>query len=244
MKKYTYIILIIIIVIVGFYISVKKNPSDVVTPTAPIVVEVNKAQLCFYQEKKTTSGLFDRQTLKLDIAGDKVTGEYKYLPAEKDSKTGKFEGTAGAVDKQMMARNADVWWDSMAEGMKVREQLKIVFGEGNASALFGEMVDRGDGVYIYKDTNKLTYGENMTDVACNDLDDRSIVEKYIRENIKTITPEKAVLGGSWYVTSIEINPSKKTGLVAYEDGHIAGKISFSYLRDGEKVTLSDTKVIK
>jgi hypothetical protein len=69
----------------------------------------------------------------------------------------------------MMARTADVWWDSMAEGMSVREQLQIIFGEGNAQVGFGEMVDIGDGVYLYKDLKNLTYGEYMTDVDCTQI---------------------------------------------------------------------------
>lgn len=66
--------------------------------------------------------------------------------------------------------------------------------------------------------------------AQNIFDEPIIVEKYIRENIKILAPEKPVLGGSWYVVSVEIDPVKKTGIVVYEDGHIQGKASFNYSR--------------
>jgi hypothetical protein len=126
----------------------------------------------------------------------------------------------------------------------VTEQLKIEFGEGSAVALFGEMVDKGDGVYIYKDNTKLTSGFQMSQTDCESLDDKIIVEKYIRDNIKTITPEKPVLGGSWYVTLININPSMKTGTMTYEDGHIQGKANFNYVRNGKEVFINSIKSIK
>jgi hypothetical protein len=64
------------------------------------------------------------------------------------------------------------------------------------------------------------------------------VEKYIRDNIKTIAIEKPVLGGSWYVTSVYVNPSTKTGTVRYEDGHIEKKSNFRYSMDGIKIRVT------
>ncbi len=46
------------------------------------------------------------------------------------------------------------------------------------------------------------------------------VKKYIEENISTISKEKEVLGGKFYVTNITfLSPS--VVLIKYEDGHIA-----------------------
>ncbi len=245
MKNVLYLALVIVIGAGAYILVTREKPFPVVPDTGMQVTTLVPMELCFATYGPVQeSGIADTHTLRILLDGTKVTGELKFLPAEKDSKVGLFTGEVSSVDPYMMGRTVTAIWDTFAEGMNTKEELSIIFGEGTASIGFGPMVDRGDGVYIYKDTNKLTYGENMTDVACNDLDDRSTVEKYIRENIKTITPEKAVLGGSWYVTRIEINPSKKTGAAAYEDGHIVGKISFSYLRDGEEVTLSYIKVIK
>lgn len=88
-------------------------------------------------------------------------------------------------------------------------------------------------------------GPNCEFAKCPDeaihLDDQALVEKYLRENIKTLAPEKPVLGGSWYVVSVEINPSKNTGIVVYEDGHIQGKASFHYTRAGDVVTIDTIK---
>jgi hypothetical protein len=100
------------------------------------------------------------------IDGEKVTGEYKYQPAEKDSKTGTFEGVVGPMDRKISARTADVWWNVAAEGMQAIEQLKIQFGEGSAVALFGEMKDGDDGRYLYAHPNKLTPGFQMDQKDC------------------------------------------------------------------------------
>lgn len=232
--------IIIIIIITG---RNKTTGTDVVvTPIGSDTIQT--IPLCFYYEKQTSRGFYDIAWLKLNITGDTTTGEFRNLPAEKDSKVGTFTGVVGPVDKMAMARTADVWWDSMAEGMQVREQLKVIFGEGTAQVAFGEMTDRGDGVYVYKDPSKFTLGFPMSDVACSDLDDRIIVENYIRANIKNLAPEKPVLGGSWYAMNIHINPSEKTGTMGYEDGHIAGKASFKYLRDGELVEINSVEKIK
>jgi len=171
MKKILPIILIVLFFAgIYFFVSYNDKKETVINDDdTNNVVAVNPIQLCFYKSTKTNSNFNDVSWLRLNLSGEKVTGEFNYLPAEKDKKTGTFEGTVGAVDKMAMARTADVWWSSMAEGMQNKEQLRIVFGEGNAQAGFGEMVDRGDGVYVYKDISKLSYGENMSDVSCDEL---------------------------------------------------------------------------
>jgi hypothetical protein len=239
MKKLILAAITIVVILSAIYIVKINRIHPVPTPVVVEPIVTPTISLCFYQEFKTSRGLYDSQLLRLNLSGTSVAGEYQNLPAEKDKKVGTFSGTVSAVDKLAMARYADVWWNSMAEGMQVKEQLKITFGEGNAEAGFGEMVDRGDGTYVYKDPAHLTYGKSMTDVACSDLDDRTMVEKYIRANIATLAPSKPVLGGTWYITSVHIDPAKKTGIMAYEDGHIASSATFSYIRTEGNVTLSN-----
>ncbi len=55
-----------------------------------------------------------------------------------------------------------------------------------------------------------------------------LVEEYIKENIKTIAPNQAVLGGSWYVVSVFVFDEIKSGIVTYEDGHIQSEAFFEY----------------
>jgi hypothetical protein len=156
---------IVIVVLVGN----EKEPVAVVPEPQP----AQAIEMCYQYSKKQPSGYSDRALLKMTLTGTggtQVTGEYKNLPAEKDSKVGTFTGTVGPMDPKISARTADVWWNSMAEGMTVTEQLKIVFGEGSAVAKFGEMVDRGDGTYVYKDVTKLTNGFQMSQTDCENID--------------------------------------------------------------------------
>ena len=54
------------------------------------------------------------------------------------------------------------------------------------------------------------------------------VEGDSQYNIKTIATNDPVLGGSWYVISIETVPSYNKGVIVYEDGHIQSKANFEY----------------
>jgi hypothetical protein len=128
--------------------------------------------MCYSYDCVTSRGYHDRSILKMTLAGTggtQVVGEFKNLPAEKDSKTGTFEGTVGPVDPKISARTADVWWNVLAEGMQATEQLKIQFGEGSAVAFFGEMKDSEDGRYVYAHPEKLTPGFQMDQKDCATL---------------------------------------------------------------------------
>ncbi len=234
---------VIVLVVIGVIYFVNSKKVDVVVPV-PVGININPINLCFYGESKTKNNLYDVSWAKLNITGDNVTGEFNYLPAEKDRKVGTFNGTVGAVDKISMSRTANVMWSSMAEGMTVTEQLKIVFGEGTAQAGFGAMVDRGDGVYVYQDEAKINYGQNMTDIDCNSLGDIVAVEQYVRANYKNLIQAKPVLGGAWYITNLHVSPSTKTGLMTYEDGHIEGSATFNYYLEGGNILIKNVTKVK
>lgn len=168
--------LILVFIALIFFVKNKQKEVAVVTPATPL-------EMCYQYYHQTSSNYTDAAWLKMSITGANVTGEYQNLPAQKDSKTGKFSGTVGAMDPNTSSRTADVLWESMAEGSLVKEQLKISFGEGSAVALFGEMVDRGDGVYVYKDANNLTPGFQMSQVDCEKLFERTSVTVMVPTDI-------------------------------------------------------------
>ena len=240
-------VLALILIIIGtVFLTIKtRNQTLIATNNEQKVEELVKKDepisMCYYRADKTNRGFYDKAWIKLNITGEKITGEFQHLPAESDSKIGTFEGTVGPVDKVSMSRKANVWWNSEAEGMSVKEELIIEFGEGSATAGFGEMVDRGDGVYIYKNKDNLTYIKQMSQIDCEYLDEKIFVEKYIRDNIKTIATNKPVLGGAWYVISTVVNPGTKTGEVTYEDGHIQSKALFTYSYDKDSSAVTFTK---
>ncbi len=52
------------------------------------------------------------------------------------------------------------------------------------------------------------------------------IEDYVTENISEISPTKATMGGTFYVT--EISTENGMGVVSYEDGHNAYTADFTY----------------
>lgn len=55
---------------------------------------------------------------------------------------------------------------------------------------------------------------------CATLIEKETFEKYLKNNISQLSPKKAVLGGTFYITKIVWQPNR-VALVYYEDGHIA-----------------------
>ncbi len=53
------------------------------------------------------------------------------------------------------------------------------------------------------------------------------IESYVRTSINELSPTKAVLGGTFFVTKIET--ANGVGVVEYEDGHIALIADFTYV---------------
>jgi hypothetical protein len=119
----------------------KKLADEYVTPS----------QMCFYEEERHDGGLTSVSAVKFSIDGDKISGEVKNLPAEKDSKVGDFNAVIVTADNANHENIATGWWDARAEGSVVREELTVSFGPEEIRIFYGEMEDRGDGVYMYKD---------------------------------------------------------------------------------------------
>jgi len=84
----------------------------------------------------------------------------------------------------------------------------------------------------YSSENNMAIPEEYTNKENNEA---VVVEEYIRSNIKTIAINQPVLGGSWYVVSLTIDPSMDSGTVVYEDGHIQSTASFSYEYENNSV---------
>lgn len=129
--------------------------------------------LCFANYGKVNAmGYSNKYSLNMLLTGSKAVGNLKLIPAEKDSKVGTFIGTVSPVDKVMMARTMDLIWTAIGEGVTNKEELRIIFGEGTASIGMGEMVKSSNGIYVYKDKTKLNYDLKLTDIACEQLDNK------------------------------------------------------------------------
>jgi hypothetical protein len=65
------------------------------------------------------------------------------------------------------------------------------------------------------------------------------VEAYVTQNISALSPIKETMGGTFYVTEIEVEPEENKGKVEYEDGHNAYVAEFTYTsndRTGHTIT--------
>ena len=163
-------VILILILLTALLLAVfgtKPKTNDGLSDQTPVVVDENEnkniIELCFASIKVSgdpKNGLEDDYNLRMSLSKDTVTGELNYLPAEKDKKTGTYEGTVSAVDRMAMARTILATWHTKGEGIEADEDLKIVFGEGNA----------------YVD------GLTLTDVDCRMLDERVAVKDYLKKN--------------------------------------------------------------
>ncbi len=61
---------------------------------------------------------------------------------------------------------------------------------------------------------------------------------YIEQNIKTISPVDPVLGGTWYVTSVDFTDDDKV-LVTCEDGHIQARFTANYSLKNDEIVLEN-----
>lgn len=74
------------------------------------------------------------------------------------------------------------------------------------------------------------------------LETQNIVKEYVKENISDLSPEKAVLGGSFYVTKIDFeNPDLI--LIEYEDGHIALKAKANFTLENKQTQINNFQLI-
>jgi hypothetical protein len=109
-------------------------------------------------------------------------------------------------------------WDGLYLGKT------IAFSQGNdVIALTGTYLEKGDS--RYKDFEKLV---NSFILKSEGIQKEAIIE-YLKKNISALSPEKEVLGGTFYVTKFTPT-NNNSGIVEYEDGHNAykGRISYSF----------------
>lgn len=148
-----------------------KAPDPVVTETpisnddsVPNPFEdpnIVSEQLCYIWN--TEAG--DKATLSMDVRGDQVVGEFNWVPAEKDKKTGIFIGGVTGIGAD---RVANAWWSVNGEGVSNQEQIMIKFGNGIAAVGFGEMKELADGRWAYADQKNLSFAPNLSKTDCGD----------------------------------------------------------------------------
>lgn len=108
--------------------------------------------------KDTIAGPVDSLYIKMDVLGELVNGEYKWLPQEKDRKTGTFTGT-------LEDGIATVLLTYSAEGTSAREELLLKPEANGVRVGSGQMVE-SEGVWLFKDKSQAVFGELVPEVPC------------------------------------------------------------------------------
>jgi len=116
--------------------------------------------------------------------------------------------------------------------------MRFMSGEDNWICQNGQWIKHGNPSSPAPSTGCKNNVDSKTKLY-SDLTERKNVENYLSNNISTLSPVKAVLGGTWYVLASTIDLEKKSGTVTYEDGHIQEKKNFTYTvnEKGEVVSL-------
>ncbi|MBP7831849.1 MAG: hypothetical protein KA028_02425 [Candidatus Pacebacteria bacterium] len=169
MKNIKYIIVLAIIVVLAIVASKNwktKEELAALNNPAETPSETESASFCYIWN--TEAG--DSATLKLVTSdGINVTGEFNYMPFQKDSKKGTIKGSVGEVDEVAQQQNADLLWTASAEGVTNVEELSVILGAGTAKPGFGEMkLDPISGVYKYADASKVSYDLTLQRTECAD----------------------------------------------------------------------------
>jgi hypothetical protein len=84
--------------------------------------------------------------------------------------------------------------------------------------------------------------EQNNEQTLNQAEEMELFEVYLRDNINEISPEPAVLGGTFYVTEIDLM-SDGSALVSYEDGHIALKAIAIFSITDEQVVIESFEIL-
>lgn len=108
-------------------------------------------------------------------------------------------------------------------------------GEGLTCVLDGDFPDAG-GTCVRSGTGAGVSSEALTS-------DQQSADSYIRANIGDLSPEPAVLGGTFYVTDIAWTGDNEA-LVSYEDGHIALRARATYAVSGSTVTVDSFDIVE
>jgi hypothetical protein len=147
----------------------QKDPAsigDAVQDTLP--APENKAvfgEQCYLQVTSRKADYGDRKTLNDSIIlnierreGDSIWGIYHWKPAEKDKKIATFKGEIKGSEGHAIA-------NSHAEGMNYNEEVLFTLTDNTLEVKFGEMAEGKDGIWYYKDKNKLS-SQVLNKTAC------------------------------------------------------------------------------
>jgi hypothetical protein len=157
MKKLLYIILVLLaaFLIITF---IRNSKGDKIS-----VLNGGAEEICFASDDYDGSNGY---ALALNVKNLEVYGNLNFLPEEKDSKIGPFEGIVSDSVPGSNLRAIAVWWDTFGEGMYVTEQLAMLWDGDSISVGFGEMVPDEQGRYVYRNVDDIFYTLTLEKISC------------------------------------------------------------------------------
>lgn len=166
MQTFKYALIILVLLgIGGFLVSTSEKPSkleDFVINTSP---EVIAKQLCYIWN--TEAG--DKAMISMDIREENTIGEFYLSLAGEQTISGIFRGVVSPVDEATNKRSVNALWQVISGENQLISELVIIFDEnGIAAPGFGEMADRGDGVYAYTDPTNIYFPISLQQTDCGD----------------------------------------------------------------------------
>jgi len=108
--------------------------------------------------KDTIPGPVDSLYIKLEVLGELANGAYNWLPQEKDRMKGYFQG---AIDDSLVT----AVYTYTAEGKMQKREVMFKMEDKSLRVATGEM-EESEGVYLYKDKSRVTYGGPIPEVNC------------------------------------------------------------------------------
>ena len=123
-------------------------------------------------------------------------------------------------------RQPDLKMPVMAEHLIKWGWVKNILQANIFLLIFAVILLGVSGSYFF--ITKIAYSDS-NDSEANIFVSSLPIKDYIKRNISDLSPIKAVLGGTFYVTNVEIHNGR--GFVNYEDGHNAFVADFKYTSD-------------
>lgn len=172
-KKLMWGVVALLIVIGGVVYYVNKTDQGSVLGEDTPFLGVEQKTVCYYKETKgETTSDFSFTSIKYGDS-NKVEGIINWLPGEKDSMVGVYEGVveaSGAVAGYPSRLN--VVYTATAEGQIAKQQEIIIVGASDIKTGVGERQQDANGIWQFKNTNNLTYSNALPMVDCASVPDR------------------------------------------------------------------------
>jgi len=129
--------------------------GDTLEDTIPAADKQVFGKQCYLQVTRGKAEFGDHKVLSDSIIfniekqqGDSIWGIFHWKPAEKDKKIATYKGVLKG-DKGIVIAN------SSAEGMNYKEEVMFTYSDSTIAIQYGEMTEGKDGIWRYKDQNKL-----------------------------------------------------------------------------------------